>query len=99
MVLTAAQTTAFFELPAQMAIAHDMRSQLQQEGIDNVVDLADFEKDTLKQVADNLRRPGGRIQTPVRRQELRSRHHRLYSELNPKCVYSQHVIWSATMAR
>jgi hypothetical protein len=64
MVLTAAQTTAFFELPVQMAIAHDTRIQLQQEGINNVVDLADFEKDTLKQVADNLRRPGGRVPDP-----------------------------------
>jgi hypothetical protein len=61
MVLTAAQTTAFFEQPAQMAIPHATRVQLQQEGIDHDVDLADFEKDTLKQVADNLRRPGGRV--------------------------------------
>ena len=47
MVLTAAQLTAFFELPAQMAIAHETRVQLQQEGIDTVADLVDIDKETL----------------------------------------------------
>jgi hypothetical protein len=64
MVLTAAQTTVFFESPACMAIPHATRMQLQEEGIDDVSDLADFHKDTLKQVADNLRRPGGRVPNP-----------------------------------
>ena len=64
MVLTAAQVTAFFELPAGMAIPHETRIQLQEEGIDDVGDLVDFDKETLKQVADNLRRPGGRVPNP-----------------------------------
>jgi hypothetical protein len=64
MVLTAAQITVFFESPAGMAIPHETRMQLQEEGIDDVSDLADFDKDTLKQVADNLRRPGGRVPNP-----------------------------------
>ena len=64
MVLTAAQITAFFELPAGMAIPHATRIQLQEEGIDDVGDLVDFDKETLKQVADNLRRPGGRVPNP-----------------------------------
>jgi hypothetical protein len=65
MVLTAAQTTAFFENDDQMAIPHGTVVQLAQEGIDTVDDLLDFDKDSLKQVADNLRRPGGRIPDPL----------------------------------
>jgi hypothetical protein len=64
MVLTAAQTTAFFENPEQMGIPHDTVVQLQQEGITTVDDLADFDKDSLQQLADNLRRPGGRVPDP-----------------------------------
>jgi hypothetical protein len=64
MVLTAAQTTAFFEDAAQMGIPHETVIQLQQEGISTVDDLADFDEDSLKQLADNLRRPGGRVPDP-----------------------------------
>ena len=63
MVLTAAQTTAFFESPDQMGIPHATMVQMQQERIQSVVDLADFEKKSL-QLADNLRKPGGRIADP-----------------------------------
>ena len=38
--------------------------QMQQEGIQAVSDLADFEKESLQQLADNLRKPGGRIPDP-----------------------------------
>ena len=61
MVLTAAQTTAFFENPDQMGIPHPTMVQMQQEGIQSVADLADLEKQSLQQLADNLRKPGGRI--------------------------------------
>ena len=44
MVLTAAQTTAFFENPDQMGIPHTTMVQMQQEGIQSVADLANFEK-------------------------------------------------------
>ena len=54
MVLTTAQTTAFFENDDQMGIPHAMVIQLQQEGIDNVDDFADFDKNMLLQLADNL---------------------------------------------
>ena len=64
MVLTAAQTTAFFESPDQMGIPHATMVQMQLEGIQSVPDLADFEKDSLQQLADNLRKPGGRIPDP-----------------------------------
>lgn len=64
MVLTAAQTLAFFEDDAQMGIPHDTVAQLRNEGITTVGDLADFDKDTLQQLADNLRRPGGRVADP-----------------------------------
>ena len=64
MVLTAAQTTAFFESPDQMGIPHATMVQMQLEGIQSIPDLADFEKDSLQQLADNLRKPGGRIPDP-----------------------------------
>ena len=64
MVLTAAQTIAFFEDAAQMGIPHATVIQLQAEGISTVNDLADFDKDSLQQLADNLRRPGGRVPDP-----------------------------------
>ena len=38
--------------------------QMQLEGIQSIADLADFEKDSLQQLADNLRKPGGRISDP-----------------------------------
>ena len=44
-----------------MAITHETKIQIQEEGIDNVEKIVNFNKDTLKQVADNLRRPAGRV--------------------------------------
>ena len=64
MVLTAAQTTTFFEHTDQMGIPHATMLQLQSEGITLVSDLADFNKDSLQQLADNLRRPGGHVPDP-----------------------------------
>jgi hypothetical protein len=63
MVLTAAQTTAFFENGHQMGIPHATVVQLATEGIISVIDLADFDKESLQQLADNLRRPG-RVSDP-----------------------------------
>jgi hypothetical protein len=64
MVLTAGQTAAFFHEEAQMGIPNETIAQMQAEGITNVQDLADFEKESLQQLADNLRKPGGRIPDP-----------------------------------
>ena len=64
MVLTAAQMTTFFEHTDQMGIPHATMLQLQSEGITSVSDLADFNKDSLQQLADNLRRPEGCIPDP-----------------------------------
>ena len=64
MVLTAGQTAAFFHEEAQMGIPYETIAQMQAEGITNVQDLADFEKESLQQLADNLRKPGGRIPDP-----------------------------------
>jgi hypothetical protein len=57
MVLTVAQTTAFFEQATQMAIPNATIMQLVAEGINTVDDLAEFDKDTIVQIASNLRRP------------------------------------------
>ena len=64
MVLTATQTTAFFEHVDQMGIPHVTILQLQAEGITSVSDLADFNKDSLQQLGDNLRHPGGCVPDP-----------------------------------
>jgi hypothetical protein len=64
MVLTAAQIAAFFHEEAQMGIPNPTIAQMQAEGITNVQDLADFDKDSLQQMADNLRKPGGRVPDP-----------------------------------
>ena len=64
MVLTATQTMAFFHDGDQMGIPQAMVAQLQIKGIMTISDLADFEKETLQQMADNLRKPGGRVPDP-----------------------------------
>ena len=64
MVLTAAQTTTYFEDNEQMGIPHTTVIQLQTDGITTIGDLAYFEKDSLQQLADNLCHPGGRIHDP-----------------------------------
>jgi predicted RecB family nuclease len=64
MPLFAAQTTAFFEQDGQMGIPHATVIQLQQEGITIVDDLIDLDKDTIEQIAANLRQSAGRIPDP-----------------------------------
>jgi hypothetical protein len=56
--LTAAQTTVLFEDAAHMGNPNATAVQLQVEGIVSVDDLADFNKDTIEQIAAtaNLRR-------------------------------------------
>jgi hypothetical protein len=57
MVFTVAQTTLFFEDAAQMAIPNATVVELVNEGINTVADLSEFDKDTIGQIAYNLRRP------------------------------------------
>ena len=64
MVLTAAQIAAFFHEETQMGVPNPAIAQMQAEGITSVQDLADFDKDSLQQMADNLRKPGGRVPDP-----------------------------------
>ena len=47
-----------------MGIPHVTVVQLQAKGITSVSDLADFNKDSLQQLADHLRRPGGCVPDP-----------------------------------
>ena len=61
MVLRANQVRAFFHADNQMEISVVTIVQLVQEGIEHPEDLQDFDKDSLKDVANNLRNPGGRI--------------------------------------
>ena len=64
MVLTAAQTTTFFEYVDQMGFPHVTVLQLQSEGITLVSDLVDYNTTSLKQLVDNLKRPGGCVLDP-----------------------------------
>jgi hypothetical protein len=61
MVLTAAQTTSFFTDAGQMALPVETRAQLVHEGITTVDDLSEFQEENLKQIAENWRRPPGRV--------------------------------------
>ena len=83
MVLTAGQTTAFFESPDQMGIPHATMVQMQQEGIQSVADLADFEKQSLQPLADNLRKPGGRVPDPDQMQHLEQQSQCQHSHMEP----------------
>jgi len=58
MVLTAAQTTAFFRNEDQMGIPQETFPRLANEGIVTVADLADFNKTSIKRLADNLNKAG-----------------------------------------
>ena len=64
MVLTTAQMTTFFEHAKEMGIPHATVMQLQSKGITLVADLVDFDKDSLQQLVDNLRHPGGCVPDP-----------------------------------
>ena len=50
-----------------MGILDETVMQLGNEGITTVDDLVYFDKDTIQQVADSLRRPGGRIPDPMQK--------------------------------
>ena len=65
MVLTNTQTTAFFTGPNQMAIPAATVTQLAQEGVGVVGDLEEFSESNLKQIAESLKRPGGRVPDPA----------------------------------
>eukprot|EP00957_Ditylum_brightwellii_P155479 11834878-Ditylum_brightwellii.AAC.1 len=64
MVLSTRQTTAFFEDAHQMGIPNATMVQLRNEDISTVDDFDDFDKTALKQIAENLRCPAGRIPDP-----------------------------------
>ena len=63
-MLTAAQTTAFFENDDQMGIPHATVVQLEDEGLSLPEDLTEFDAEAIKEIAANLRRPTGRIPDP-----------------------------------
>jgi hypothetical protein len=68
MVLTTAQTAAFFQEKAQMGTSNPNVAQMQAQGIPNDQDLADFDKESLQQQADNPNphaAPGTTIPTPA----------------------------------
>ena len=58
MVLTAAQTTAFFRNEDQMGIPQETFPRLASEGIVSVADLADFNKHSIKRLAENVNKAG-----------------------------------------
>ncbi len=63
-MFTTAQMMAFFMDAAQMAVPLAMRVQLVVEGVATVDNLMEFDDDTLKQLFENLKKPGGTIPAP-----------------------------------
>ena len=64
MVFTAAQTTAFFTKATQMVLSAETWVTISEEGLEDLADLVEFDVNSLKQITDNLRRSGGRINDP-----------------------------------
>ena len=64
MVITGSQFTALFDEIFYVEILHETRIKLQEEGIRDIDNLVNFDKDTLEQVADNLQHPGGHVPDP-----------------------------------
>ena len=58
------KTTFFFTSAEQMDVTKETIIQLTHEGIKKVEDLAEFSKENWKQVAENLKRPGGQMKNP-----------------------------------
>ena len=65
MVFTQAALAQFFTAQDQMAIPEATRQQLALEGITSVGDFSEFDKDGVKQLANNLQRTGRRIPDPA----------------------------------
>ena len=61
MSLIAVQATVFFENPAQMAITHETRTQMQPEDTRSPVALVGFDEDLISKISNNLKRLGGRV--------------------------------------
>ena len=61
MVITSAQTTAFFTEPGNMDIPASTYVAITQERLEELDDLVEFYEKSIKQITDNLRRPGGRV--------------------------------------
>ena len=95
MVLTAAQTTAFSENADQMGVQHATVVQLAQEGIQSVDDLANFDKEALQQLADNLQRLGEGSPIPIQVQPLVKLSQRQLSCLgrSPRNAWESPVNW------
>ena len=64
MVLIVNKTIAFYEDNDQMSLPQATRIQLINEVLEHVHDLLEFDWELIKGIADNLRRPGGRIPNP-----------------------------------
>ena len=64
MVFTVNQIIAFYEDNNQMSLPQATRLQLVSKGLGNVYELLEFYGESIKGIAYNLRRPGGRIPDP-----------------------------------
>ena len=87
MVLTIAQVIAFFEGASQMDMPHNVRVQLQSEGITDPSDLVAFTEEDMAMISQNLRRPGGsKIRVLIILQEPPCQQHLSCLELRARCV-------------
>ena len=64
MVFTNSQIIAFYEDNTQMSLARTTRIQLQAEGLENILDLSEFDEADIKGIAENMRCLWGRTPEP-----------------------------------
>ena len=63
-MITGSETTLLFETNNQMDIPNKTVSHIVNEGISKVTNIPPFDKDTLQEITENIRRPEGRVPDP-----------------------------------
>ena len=66
MRFSATELTAFFTAEDQMGMPQETRVWLRDEGITDPSDLDEFDKESIKEISETLRKPGDRIRDPAR---------------------------------
>ena len=63
-MITGSETNLLFETNNQMDIPNTTVAHIVNEGIYKVTNIPPFDKDTLQDITENIRRPGGRVPDP-----------------------------------
>ena len=86
-----------------MSIPHSTVSQLTDEGIDTVSDLVEFDMSSIQYIADNYRRPGGRVLDPIPRDRIGATMHtppfRSFYKTLGRPLTAANLKWSTIMRK